>query len=81
MSDPYYGVRDSINSQIERVKTKHDLFQKQVLSVNTASNGDFKELRKSLVKEIRNIEKQLKDLKLGAVDMVEANRAKFPQIR
>jgi len=50
-----------------------------VRSTNTATNTEFKELRKTLAKDVKGVEKQLRDLK-GAVDMVENNRAKFPQI-
>ena len=78
--DPYFNVRDSINEQIKRIKGKHEKFQAMLFSVNTASSSEFRELRKSLIKEVRSVEKQLRDLKLGAVDMVESNRAKFPHI-
>ena len=78
--DPYYNVRDSISEQLRRVQQKHEKFQTMVRSVNTASSTEFRELRKSLIKEFRSVEKQLRDLKLGAVDTVESNRAKFPHI-
>ena len=78
--DPYYNVRDSISEQLRRVQQKHEKFQSMVRSVNTASSSEFRELRKSLIKEFRSVDKQLRDLKLGAVDTVESNRAKFPHI-
>jgi hypothetical protein len=77
--DPYYGVRDNVKSLCDRIKVKSDKFLSSWRRVNTATNAEFKDLRKGLIKDIRGAEKQLRDLK-GAIDMVEANRAKFPSI-
>jgi hypothetical protein len=47
---------------------------------DTSTNIEFKELRKDLLKNVRTVDKQIKDLK-GAVDMVDKNREKFPHIK
>ncbi len=77
--DPYFGVRDNVKAQCERMKAKNSKFHDMLRNCNTASNLEFKDLRKALVKDTKQVEKQLKDLK-GAIEMVEANRAKFPGI-
>lgn len=47
---------------------------------DTATDTEFRELRKGLVKELRAADKDLKGLK-GAVDMIDKNRPKFPHIK
>jgi len=77
--DPYFGVRDNVKAQCDKMKVKNKRFHDMLRSVNTASNLEFKDLRKALAKDVRGVEKQLRDLR-GAIEMVENNRAKFPGI-
>lgn len=55
---------------IDKIKARHEKFQDLVFNVNTATNVEFKELRKGLVKDIRTADRQVKELKARAVDMV-----------
>lgn len=79
-ADPFYTVRDNVNSQVERIKVKNEKFQDLVQTINTATSPEFKDLRKNLFKDLRTVEKDLKGLK-GAVDMIDKNRQKFPHIQ
>eukprot|EP00286_Rhodomonas_abbreviata_P027371 CAMPEP_0181313546 /NCGR_PEP_ID=MMETSP1101-20121128/14304_1 /TAXON_ID=46948 /ORGANISM="Rhodomonas abbreviata, Strain Caron Lab Isolate" /LENGTH=238 /DNA_ID=CAMNT_0023420503 /DNA_START=60 /DNA_END=776 /DNA_ORIENTATION=+ len=79
-ADPFYTVRDNVNVQIEKLKTRHEKFEHLTKTTDTSTNADFKDTRKTLVKEVRAAEKDLKGLR-GAVDMIEKNRAKFPQVQ
>lgn len=78
--DPYYSVRDHVQSQIERAKVKYDKFKDMVANTDTSNNPEFKELRKTLVKDLRAVDKDLKGLK-EAVETVDKNRAKFVHIK
>lgn len=49
---------------------RHEKFQDLVFNVNTATNAEFKDLRKGLVKDVRTADRQVKELKTRAVDMV-----------
>ena len=55
---------------IDKIKAKNEKFQDLVFNVNTATNGEFKELRKTLIKDVRTVDRQVKELKNRAVDMV-----------
>lgn len=79
MEDPYYGVRDNVKAQCDKMKARNAKFHDMVRNVNTASSMEFKDLRKTLNKDVRNVEKQIRDLR-GAIDAIEANRARFPGI-
>ena len=79
-ADPFYAVRDNVNSQVEKIKIRHEQFLGLVKSCDTSSNVEFKELRKGLVKDVRKADRDLGGLK-GAVEMVEKNRLKFPHIK
>lgn len=79
-SDPYYVIRDNIFGNVETIKLRYSRFSALVMSVNTAEDQEFKDLKKGLVRDIKNNEKQLRELKAGAIDMVSQNRAKFPHI-
>lgn len=78
--DPYYSVRDHVQSQIERVKVKYEKFKDLVMNTDTSASGEFKELRKTLVKDLRAVDKDLKGLR-EAVETVDKNRAKFMHIK
>jgi chromosome segregation ATPase len=78
--DPFYTVRDNVNSQLERIRARYDKFEDLVNVVNTATDESFKELRRGLTKEIRNVEKDIKGLQV-AIDMVDKNRSKFAHIK
>lgn len=77
--DPFYAVRDNVQSLVDRIKVRAEKFQDMAFHCNTANNIEFKETRKALVKDIRGVDKQIKDLR-GAVDMTEKNRDKFTHI-
>jgi len=79
-NDPFYVVRDNVNAQVERIKVRHDKFQDMLRNSDTASSGEFKELRKGLIKDLRTSEKDIAGLRV-AIDMVEKNRVKFPHIK
>lgn len=79
-ADPFYAVRDNVNSQVEKIKVRHEQFLGLVKSCDTSSSVEFKELRKGLVKDVRKADRDLGGLK-GAVEMVEKNRLKFPHIK
>lgn len=46
--DPFYAVRDNVSTQVERLKIKNETFKKLMKKVDTSSDADFKELRKSI---------------------------------
>lgn len=79
-TDPFYTVRDNVNSQVEKIKVRHEQFLGLVKSIDTSSSAEFKELRKGLVKDVRKADRDLGGLK-GAVEMIEKNRLKFPHIK
>lgn len=80
-ADPFYKVRDNVNAQVERIKVKHDKLQ-DLLHQGDGGSGsvDFKELRKTLLKELKAAEKDVRGLQV-AIEMIEKNRDKFPHIR
>lgn len=45
--DPFYAVRDNVSTQVERVKIKNEKFKSLMKKVDTSTDADFKELRKS----------------------------------
>lgn len=71
--DPFYKVRDNVNTQVERIKVKHDKFQDLLRNCDTAVNVDFKDLRKALLKELKAAEKDVRGLQV-AIEMIEKNR-------
>eukprot|EP00981_Chlorochromonas_danica_P001695 scaffold369_cov177-Ochromonas_danica.AAC.28 len=73
-------IYSHVSSQIERLKARHEKYQDLIRTTNTSVNTEFKELRKTLVKDIRGVDKDLRGLR-EAVDMVEKNRAKFAHIK
>lgn len=77
--DPFYTVRENVNSQIERIKSRQGKFQQLAKSVDTSVNNEFKDLKKSISKEMRAVDKDIKGLR-GAIEMIENNRNKFPHI-
>lgn len=64
----------SRNTQIfiDKIAARHEKFQDMVFNVNTATNTEFKDLRKGLVKDVRTADRQVKELKTRAVDMVSS---------
>lgn len=78
--DPFYAVRENTQIFIDKITVRHQKFQDLVFNVNTATNSEFKDLRKGLVKDVRTADRQVKELKTRAVDMAERNRDKFQHI-
>jgi len=66
----FYGFllyNSTVKTQTERVQVKYEKLLAMVRSPD--SNSDFKESRKVLVKELRAVDKDIKELR-KAVDMV-----------
>ena len=79
MDDPFYTVQDNVRNQIDRLKIKNDLFFEMLGSCDTYTNVEFKELRKSLLRDVKATAQDVKGLQ-GALDMVERKRGNFPHI-
>lgn len=77
--DPYYSVRDHVQSQVDRIKLKYQKFQ-NLLETDTSSNSEFKDTRKGLSKDLKSVEKEIKGLR-DALDTVDKNRAKFSNLK
>jgi len=67
--DPFYTVRDTVNSQIERCKIKNTKLQELARSSDKSTANEFRDLKKGLTKDLKNADKDLKGLK-SAVEMV-----------
>ena len=77
---PHLFTHSNVTGQVSKIKVKYEKFLDLVKVCDTSTNIEFKELRKDLLKNVRTVDKQIKDLK-GAVDMVDKNREKFPHIK
>lgn len=78
-ADPYNEVRDALHQQVDSIRLNHDRFQDMVRS--TANNAtQLKELRRTLVIDIRAADRAHKDLR-ATVANVDKNRAQFPTIK
>jgi hypothetical protein len=79
MEDPYYEARDAVGEMVEGLRAQHERLQDLVRS-KTSSAAQVKEVRRSLVMDIRAVDKEFKVLK-GSVANVEQNRGKYPAIK
>lgn len=79
MGDPYYEVRDALREQVEAIRLSHDRFQDMVRSAQNNA-AQLKELRRTLVTDIRAADRAHKDLR-ASVANVDKNRAQFPTIK
>lgn len=77
--DPFYVVKDELSSKIENATSKLKLFQTLLDSTDTATSPEFKDCRKSLARELKSCDKQLKDL-AQTVDLVQKDRLQFAHI-
>ncbi|KAJ8608254.1 hypothetical protein CTAYLR_007269 [Chrysophaeum taylorii] len=77
--DPFYVVKDELAGKLQEVERQRGLFSKLLWEVNTASSSDFKEVKRSLNREVRGADGQLKDLEL-TIDYVDRDRGSFPHI-
>jgi uncharacterized protein (DUF342 family) len=73
-------MNSNVAGQVAKIKVRYEKFLDMVKTVDTSTNTEFKDLSKSLTKDLRNTEKNVKDLK-EAVSQVEKNRDKFPLIK
>lgn len=46
-SDPYYSVRDTVQETVDRIQSNHKKFLSLLKTVDTSSNNEFKDIRKS----------------------------------
>jgi Syntaxin 6, N-terminal len=79
MEDPYYEARDAVGEMVEGLRAQHERLQDLVRS-KTSTAAQVKEVRRSLVMDIRAVDKEFKVLK-GSVANVEQNRGKYPAIK
>lgn len=79
MADPYFEVRDGLSEQVEAIRVSHDRFQDMVRSAQNNA-PQLKELRRTLVTDIRAADRAHKDLR-ASVANVDKNRAQFPTIK
>jgi len=78
--DPFYAVKEEVQIQLDRLRSKGDQFNEMYRNVDTSSSMEFKDLKKGLSKDVRKVEKELNGLK-GAVEMIEKNRTKFAHVK
>mmetsp|Transcript_25421 Transcript_25421/g.33188 ORF Transcript_25421/g.33188 Transcript_25421/m.33188 type:complete len:263 (+) Transcript_25421:86-874(+) len=78
-SDPFYVVKDEIQAKIEYSRVRHTRFQDLLQNTNTATNSEFRDIRKALIRELASAEKKLSNLNL-TVEAVEGNREQFSHI-
>lgn len=84
--DPYYKLRDQINSQLEKIEDKKNLLVFHCQNPNKSSynsrfsetNYDIKENRKILMKDLRGIEKDLYNLREG-VEVMSKQKKRFTE--
>lgn len=79
-TDPFHVVKDELVGKLSSIANKVARFNGLLYGPATsAGNPQFRECKKSLAREIRAAEAQLKDLGL-TVDYVERDRPSFPHI-
>lgn len=78
--DPFYAVREDVQKQVERIKSRFEKFKEMYRSTDTSTNMEFKDLKKGLGKDLRKVERDLGGLR-GAVEQIEKNRVKFPHVK
>ena len=79
-NDPFHVVKDELVTKLESIEVKVGRFNSLLYGPGTtAGNKDFRECKKSLAREIRAAEGQLKDLGL-TVEYVERDRGAFEHI-
>ena len=78
-SDPFYTVRAELRGKLSAIEARTATFEELLDGSDTATNAEFKALRKELARETRAADAQLKDLRL-TVDYVERDRATFSHI-
>jgi len=78
-NDPFYVVKDEIQAKLEYAKVKHARFQDLLENTNTATNNEFREIRKALLKEVSKAERDLSSLNM-TIQAVENNREQFSHI-
>lgn len=77
--DPFYVVKDELTAKIDAINSKTTKFLELLDTCNTAKSSEFKDARRSLGKDLKSAEKQLRDLTF-TVDMVQKDRAQFAHI-
>mmetsp|Transcript_14830 Transcript_14830/g.26285 ORF Transcript_14830/g.26285 Transcript_14830/m.26285 type:complete len:247 (+) Transcript_14830:418-1158(+) len=77
--DPFYVVKDELTAKIETINGKTAKFLELLDNTNTAKSVEFKDARRSLGKDLKSAEKQLRDLTF-TVTTVQKDRAQFAHI-
>lgn len=69
----------NLNTALDRIKSKFDKFQDLVNNSDTADNPEFSVMKKTLTREVKNVDKDIAILR-KATEMVLKDRSKFPLI-
>jgi len=77
--DPFYVVKDELATKVQHIQGRLQNFRRLLASTNTATDTEFKECRKTLGRELKSAEKQLRDLNL-TVELVQRDRQQFAHI-
>jgi|SwirhisoilCB3_FD_contig_91_1479196_length_974_multi_3_in_0_out_0_1 chromosome segregation ATPase len=78
--DPFYAVRDDVNGQVDKIKSRYARFNELLRSSDASASAEFKELRKEIGKNLRKVERDIGGLK-GAVEQIDKHREKFGHVR
>lgn len=79
-SDPFYAAKSEVTSTLDGLSTKVYNYGQLVQTSNCAkSNRSFWDTKRSLEKEIKGVQSQIKELN-DAIEMVEKNRRNYPHI-
>ena len=63
-NDPFYTVRAELRAKLSAIEARTAKFEELLDGSDTATNAEFKTLRKELARETRAADAQLKDLRL-----------------
>eukprot|EP00762_Andalucia_godoyi_P002384 ANDGO_02800.mRNA.1 Syntaxin-61 len=74
--DPFYLVKDEVESGSQSAKKLYERFQSLVESGNTSGNPEYERISVDLKKQLKTVELDLGDLD-EAMTIVESNRVKF----
>jgi len=77
--DPFYVVKDELSEKVLALNSRQKIFTRLLESTNTATNPEFKEVRRAFARELKSAEKQMRDLTL-TVELVQKDRSQFQHI-
>merc|ERR1719240_683816 len=75
-SDPYYVVRDEVQSSLGKLATKKSEWEQLLRSENTAQSSRFQTLHTEIAAELGEIESDLKEVN-DSIQVIAANPSKF----